>query len=180
MSPDGKWALLTAFAAGQENLYVYSLDELAKEHPVAKQLTSTAGSKSGAQFSPDSKDVFYLDDDRIQTISVEKREPKNIAVTAELDVDFEAQKREVFHQAWSYLNDRFFDPKFNGVDWEAVRREYEPRRRRSAHLGRDAPDHQPDDWRVERLALRHLRSRVVESNVFGPPRPSLRPGRVRS
>jgi tricorn protease len=127
VSPDGKWALLVASAAGQENLYVYSLDELAKDRPVAKQLTSTAGPKRNAQFSPDSKDVFYLDEGRIQTVSVEKREPKGISVTAELDVDFEAQKREVFHQAWSYLNDKFFDPKFNGVDWEAVRREYEPR-----------------------------------------------------
>lgn len=127
VSPDGKWALLVASAAGQENLYVYSLDELAKDRPVAKQLTSTAGPKRNAQFSADSKDVFYLDEGRIQTVSVEKREPKAISVSAELDVDFEAQKREVFHQAWSYLNDKFFDPKFNGVDWEAVRREYEPR-----------------------------------------------------
>lgn len=127
VSPDGKWALLVASAAGQENLYVYSLDELAKDRPVAKQLASTPGPKRNAQFSPDSKDVFYLDEGRIQTVSVEKREPKGISVTAELDVDFEAQKREVFHQAWSYLNDKFFDPKFNGADWEAVRREYEPR-----------------------------------------------------
>jgi tricorn protease len=126
ISPDGRWALLVASAAGQENLYVYSLDELAKDPPVAKQLTSTSGPKRNAQFSPDSKDVFYLDEGRIQTVSVEKREPKGISVTAEFDVDFEAQKREVFHQAWSYLNDQFFDPKFNGVDWEAVRREYEP------------------------------------------------------
>jgi tricorn protease len=126
VSPDGKWALLVASAAGQENLYIYSLDELAKDRPVAKQLTATNGPKRYAQFSPDSKDVFYLDEGRIQTVSVEKREPKGISVTAELDVDFEAQKREVFHQAWSYLNDKFFDPKFNGVDWEAVRRDYEP------------------------------------------------------
>ena len=51
---------------------------------------------------------------------------KPLAVTAEMDVDFAAEKMEVFHQAWTYTRDNFFDPKFNGVDWNAVRAEYEP------------------------------------------------------
>ena len=75
--------LLTASAAGQPNLYTYSLDELSRERPVARQLTSTAGGKSGAQFSPDSKEVYYLEDGRIQAITLERREPRAIAVTAE-------------------------------------------------------------------------------------------------
>lgn len=126
ISPDGKWLLLTATAAGQQNLYVYSLDELAKEPPVAKQLTATAGPKRHAQFTNDSKEVVYLDRGKIYSVSLEKREPKAIAVTAELDVDFATEKLEVFRQAWTYLRDGFFDDKMNGVDWNAVRAEYEP------------------------------------------------------
>ena len=53
ISPDGKMLLLTASAARQQNLYTFSLDELATEPPVARQVTSTAGAKTGAQFSPD-------------------------------------------------------------------------------------------------------------------------------
>ncbi len=127
ISPDGKWALLTASVAGQTNLYTYSLDELARERPVARQLTSTAGGKSAAQFSPDSKEVFFLEDGRIQAISIERRESRAVAVTAEMDVDFAREKMEVFDQAWSYQRDSFFDPEFNGVDWNAVRTEYRPR-----------------------------------------------------
>ena len=33
----------------------------------------------------------------------------------------------MFHQAWTYLRDQFFDEKMNGVDWNAVRAAYEPR-----------------------------------------------------
>ncbi len=127
ISPDGKWALLTATAAGQTNLYTYSLDELSRERPVARQLTSTAGGKSGAQFSPDSKEVYFLEDGRIQAITLERRESRSIAVTAELDVDFAREKLEVFDQAWSFQRDSFFDPAFNGVDWNAVRLQYRPR-----------------------------------------------------
>jgi Tol biopolymer transport system component len=126
ISPDGKWALLMASVAGQANLYTYSLDELSRERPVARQLTSTPGAKSAAQFSPDSKEVFFLEDGRIQAITLDRRESRPLAVTAEMDIDFAKERLEVFDQAWTYQRDSFFDPHFNGVDWNAVRAAYRP------------------------------------------------------
>jgi tricorn protease len=127
ISPDGKWLLLTASAAGQQNLYVFSVDELSKEPAVARQLTSTPGPKRSAHFTPDSKEVYYLDRGRVFNVTLERREPKAIAVAAELDVDFSREKLEAFHQAWTYLRDQFFDDKMNGVDWNLARTTYEPR-----------------------------------------------------
>lgn len=127
ISPDGKWALLVANAAGQQNLYVYSLDELAKEPAVAKQLTAAPGPKRDAQFSPDSKEVFYLDQGKINVVSLESHQPKPLAVTAEMDVDFAKEKMEVFEQAWTIQRDDFFDKSMNGVNWQAVHDEYAPR-----------------------------------------------------
>jgi tricorn protease len=126
ISADGKSVLLIATAAGQQNLYTYSLDELAKEPPVARQLTSTAGGKADARFSPDGKEVFFLDGGKISAVNVESRQVRAIATTAELDVEFAREKMEVFRQAWRYERDNFFDPKFHGVDWEGVRAQYEP------------------------------------------------------
>ena len=127
ISPDGKTLLLRARVAGQTNLYTYSIDELAKEPPVARQLTSTAAPKDSAQFSPDGKEIFFLEQGRIQVMPIESRAAKPLAVTAELDVDFAREKQEMFQQVWSDLRDTFFDPNFNGVDWNAVRAEYAPR-----------------------------------------------------
>ena len=126
ISPDGKSLLLVAGAGGQQNLYVYPLDELAREQPVARQITSTAGAKRDAQWSPDSKEVFYLEQGRINTVSIESRQPRAVAVTAEMDVSFDAEKIEVFSQAWRYLADNFADSAMNGVDWPAVRARYAP------------------------------------------------------
>jgi Tol biopolymer transport system component/C-terminal processing protease CtpA/Prc len=126
ISPDGKTAVLIAGAAGQENLYSWSLDDLAKERPVAKQLTATAGGKADVCFTPDSKEVYYLDDGRINAVALDKREPHAVSVTAELDVDFAQEKMVVFDQAWRLLRDDFFDPAFNGVDWQAARVRTEP------------------------------------------------------
>ena len=32
----------------------------------------------------------------------------------------------VFNEAWKTVNDNFFDPKFNGIDWQATRNKYQP------------------------------------------------------
>jgi carboxyl-terminal processing protease len=32
----------------------------------------------------------------------------------------------VFDQAWQTVNEQFFDPKFNGIDWKATRSKYRP------------------------------------------------------
>jgi Tol biopolymer transport system component len=126
ISPDGKLAVLTASAAGQQNLYAFNLDELSREPRVARQLTSTAGRKSSVQFSPDSKEVFYLERGAVSSVNVEGRVFKTLSITAEMDVDFAREKMEVFNQAWNDLRENFFDAEFHGVDWKAARAQYEP------------------------------------------------------
>ncbi len=126
MSPDGKVVVMVASAAGQQNLYSYSMDELARGPRIARQLTTTAGNKRAVHFTPDSKEIYFLERGGISAVTLSSRESHSVSVTAEMDVDFAREKIEVFHQAWGYLRDQFFDPKFNGVDWNAVKAEYEP------------------------------------------------------
>lgn len=126
LSPDGKSVLMPASVAGQTNLYLYSLDELATEPPVVRQITSTAENKSYAQFSPDGKEVFFLQGGRIASVNLESRQVKPLNVSAEMDVDFEQLKTEVFEQAWKLQRDNFYDEKFHGVDWQKVHDDYAP------------------------------------------------------
>jgi tricorn protease len=126
ISPDGKLVLMIASVANQTNFYVFPLDELSKDPFVSRQLTSTAGPKTTAQFSPDSKEVYYLEQGRINIIPLENRQTRPLAVTAEMDVDFAREKIEVFQQAWTYIRDNFFDPNFNGVNWSEVHDQYAP------------------------------------------------------
>jgi tricorn protease len=126
ISPDGKWVLIIAVVVNQQNLYVFPLDELSRDPLVARQLTSTAGGKRWAQFSPDSKEIFYLEQGRIAIYNLDKGQTRPLAVTAEMDVDFNREKMEAFRQAWTSLRDNFYDPKFHGANWEEVRAEFEP------------------------------------------------------
>jgi Tol biopolymer transport system component/C-terminal processing protease CtpA/Prc len=127
LSPDGKTLVVTARVAGRTNLYAWSLDPLADEPPVARQLTSTRGDKADAQFSPDGKKVYYLDDGKLFAVPLEEGgKAKSIALSADVDIDFAQDKMTAFDQAWTWLRDNFHDPRMNGVDWNAVRQEYAP------------------------------------------------------
>lgn len=126
VSPDGRQLLLVASAAGQQQLFTYPLDELSSEPPVARQITTSAGFKGSAQWAPDSKSVWFLEAGRVVNVPIESRTPRAVALRAELDVDFDREKVEVFNQAWEYLNDNFYDPGFHGTNWNAVRETYAP------------------------------------------------------
>jgi tricorn protease len=126
ISADGKVLLFAARSANQPGLYTYSLDELSKEPPVARQLTSTPGRKADYAFSPDAKDVFYLENGSVKSITVESRTPKTITVTAPMQIDFDVEKKVVFEEAWETLNRRFYDANFNGRNWLKLHDEWAP------------------------------------------------------
>jgi Tol biopolymer transport system component/C-terminal processing protease CtpA/Prc len=127
ISPDGKTLLFTASLAGQESLYEYSLDELAKEPPVPLQVAASKKPKDFYAFTPDSKQIVFLDGGVVTTSPVEEPKPKPVAINAEMDVRFDQEKQVVFDQAWSMLNHSFYDPKFHGADWPALRARFAPR-----------------------------------------------------
>jgi Tol biopolymer transport system component/C-terminal processing protease CtpA/Prc len=124
LSPDGKTAALVASTAGQTNIYTYSLDDLAVDRPVARQITTTPGGKADLHFTPDGREIVYLDGGRIQIANLERRDSRALAVTAEFTVDFTRERQVVFDQAWTLLRDNFFDANFNGVNWEASHERY--------------------------------------------------------
>jgi tricorn protease len=138
ISPDGKTLALLAEVAGQTNIYTYSLDELSREPATARQLTSTAGGKSNIAWTPNSKEIFYVEGGRggpdaggggdagVRSISLETRVPKPLALATAIDVDFDAEKMVVFDEAWTTLEHRFWNPTFNGADWPALRDEWRP------------------------------------------------------
>jgi tricorn protease len=126
ISSDGKTLVFVASERGQDNLYTYNLDELADEPPVPRQLSSSARPKTDAGLTGDGKTVFYLDGGQIISTPLDTPKPKAVAVAADMDVDFAAEKRVVFDEAWDVLNRRFYDPGFHGKDWSALRAHYLP------------------------------------------------------
>jgi Tol biopolymer transport system component/C-terminal processing protease CtpA/Prc len=125
ISPDGKTLAVIASAEGQTNIYTINIDELATD-TTPRQITSTAGNKFAAQFSPDSKEIYYVEGGRVMIANLDRRDSRPLAINLEMNVNFAREKMETFKQGWRYLRDNFYDEKYHGADWEAVRRTFEP------------------------------------------------------
>jgi hypothetical protein len=134
-SHDGQWIY---FSSARQH-------PLVKEPPVARQLTSTSGEKTDAQFSPDGKNIYYLDGDKLFPVPLAAGgKSKAIALDADVDIDFATARALAFEQAWTWLRDNFHDPNMHGVDWNAVRAEYAP-------LIAGAPTPASVNWRMNLL-----------------------------
>ena len=119
ISPDGRTLSFTAMAGGQTQLYSWPLDELVRD-PQLRALTTTPAAKGSIQWSGDSREIWFLEGGRIAALTLESRVARTVATSAEVDVSFEAEKRAMFEQAWSYLAHNFFDETMHGADWNAV------------------------------------------------------------
>jgi Tol biopolymer transport system component/C-terminal processing protease CtpA/Prc len=141
ISPDGKYLLFSAAAAGQANLYLYTIDEDAAGGGRGgrggggrggdgirgvRQLTTTPGQKSHPHFSADSREVYFLESGRVQSINIDNRQARSVNVDAEMDIDFQKEKLAVFEEAWAGQRDGYYDPKYHGADWNAIRKTYQP------------------------------------------------------
>ena len=183
ISPDGKILAFLAEAAGQQNIYTYSLDENSREPPTPRQLTTTPGFKNEITFSPDSTQIYYMEGGGgrggpaagggeggggLRSINIASRMVKPINLTASLDVDFDAEKQVVFDEAWSTLDHRFFRADFNGADWASLKSEWEP----YIEGARTGPELRRDiNFLIGELNTSH-------SGISRPAMPAVRTGRL--
>ncbi len=52
--------------------------------------------------------------------------PRRVDFTVRLEVDQEAERRQVFEEAWRVMKNRYYDPQMHGVNWAAAKDTYEP------------------------------------------------------
>jgi tricorn protease len=128
-SPDGKWL---AFAAqvpanndpGNQRVYAIAADAAFSSSPAPILLASTSGSKQFLGFSPDSKEVFFLDGTHIAAATIHPSKVRTIAATCELDVDVAKDGKTLLNDTWSILGENYYDPKMHGADWDALLKHY--------------------------------------------------------
>jgi tricorn protease len=125
ISPDSKMLIFHWPMTGNHNLWSICFDEDRKDDP-PKQLTFNNGGKWSIYFVPDSRKIYYLDNGRIHYLKIAENggrdgDPKALESRAEMDTDFEAEKFQMFNEAWRLIRNNFYDPNLHGADWEAVR-----------------------------------------------------------
>ncbi|MCK4547276.1 MAG: PD40 domain-containing protein [Candidatus Eisenbacteria sp.] len=110
-------------------LHVYDLEE--KEDEVV------ISGVSGVDFSHDRKKVIYSSD---RTYGITDAKAGASVGDGKLDLgglemmlDPREEWRQMFHEAWRFERDYFYDPNMHGYDWDALRAQYEPLVEHVAH-----------------------------------------------
>ncbi|GAB4202904.1 MAG: S41 family peptidase [Roseiflexaceae bacterium] len=125
ISPDSRDLIFNATVAGKTNLWSLPLDEPREDQP-PRQLTAGSSVKSAAQFAPDGKSFYFLDGGQIAIRKFPGGDQSTLGVYAEVVVDFNQEKRQMFEECWRLLRDHFYDPTFRGLDWSAARAQFAP------------------------------------------------------
>ena len=108
---------------GDQRVYAIATDAAFSDSPSAPTptlLAATSGSKQYLRFSPDGKEVFFLDGTHIAAATLDPPSVRTIAATCELDVDVAKENKVLLNDTWSYLGENYYTPKMNGVDWDGL------------------------------------------------------------
>jgi tricorn protease len=92
-----------------------------------KQITKKNQKPYGISLLPDGKKIMMLKSGGqlfSMDIKTEKQEP--VAFSAQMKIDYEKEREQIFEEAWRSLDQRFYDPGFHGKDWEELRKKYKP------------------------------------------------------
>jgi C-terminal processing protease CtpA/Prc len=71
--------------------------------------------------------VFALTEDgQINRITTKDDKSEALNVTSRVNIDYAQEREQIFDEGWRALNAGFYDPKFHGQDWQALRNKYRP------------------------------------------------------
>ena len=144
ISPDGRKVAFKGTNNGQTDLWVVSTDGRQMSRLTtggllaARSSANLQWSKQLARFGGPSSIIYFRDKNgQVRVASLEKASstsstassndsivtlPFKVKMTIKTDEEF----TEMFDQAWRYLAENFYDNKFHGANWDAVRAKYRP------------------------------------------------------
>jgi Tol biopolymer transport system component/C-terminal processing protease CtpA/Prc len=127
ISPDGKTLVFVARSQGRSDLWAASPDGAN-----VRRITSTGIGPGGLEWTRDGARLYFVASDG--ALHYLPREafaapgaPTNVqtvAFTVRMTIDRLTDYQAVFDEAWQTLAERFYDPKFHGVDWKGVGEKY--------------------------------------------------------
>ena len=72
------------------------------------------------------KSIYFLQNGgQLGKLIVDGNKQETIPFQAKMKINHPEERRQMFAEGWRSLRDGFYDPKFHGRDWEALRKRYE-------------------------------------------------------
>lgn len=91
-----------------------------------KEITKGGSNPGGLTMDKEGKYLYYTKMGGSLTrhdIKGDKAEP--LPYSAKLKIDYRAERKQIFEEAWRTIRDGFYDPQFHGNNWNSLKKKYE-------------------------------------------------------
>lgn len=122
ISKDGETFFFTASDPAVRGNDLYSVKFNRED---LKQLTEGGQNPYRLTLSVDGEKMFALRRGQLNEVSSDG-DFTTLPFKATMVINRKDEQTQVFDEAWSALNQGFYDPEFHGDDWEALRKKYRP------------------------------------------------------
>ncbi|WP_447770671.1 S41 family peptidase [Sphingobacterium faecium] len=79
-----------------------------------------------SQFTEANGKYFILNKGTIQKYNLEQNKLDALNINFKFNRDLENEFKQMFYETWAGLEENFYDSTFHGIDWEVMKKKYEP------------------------------------------------------
>ena len=112
----------------------YNLWETEIRTKSTKMLVALGAKSASLQWDAKKENLFLLSDGSISKVDVAGGKKEPVKLNAEMVLDADAERKFMFDHIWLKTNGIFYTSTFHGIDWHAMRTEYE---KYLPHIGND-------------------------------------------
>jgi tricorn protease len=127
ISRNGRWIAYRA-GTGGDDLWLVSVDG-----STMQRLSTGSTQPRMIRWSSNSQTIWFLDGTgSLRTASLgfaglgAAAAPSTVAFTAKMTIRRDEEFAQMFEQSWRALSTHFYDVRYHGVDWNAIREKYRP------------------------------------------------------
>ncbi|WP_431210909.1 hypothetical protein ACQ86N_33895 [Puia sp. P3] len=156
ISRDGETFYYTTASSTAKGRDLYSIKWDGKD---LKELTKGGANPSNVSTDKDGKYLYYNTRmGAMARIDLKTAASENLPYSARLKIDYVKERTQVFEEAWRTMRDGYYDPNFNGYDWNKLREKI-PRPLRIRQHQQRLPRYVQSPARRDQLQPRRLHGR---------------------
>ena len=107
----------------EDKMNLWSTNLRSKETKMVLKLGASRGS---LQWDKEMENLFLLSDGKISKLDLGKGKKEVVKIAGEMAFDVAAERAAIFDHVWIRTNAIFYHPDFHGIDWDQMKKEYEP------------------------------------------------------
>lgn len=122
----GEFIYYTIGGSGRQNFEVErNMYKIKWDGTKNEEVLGGGKSPYGLSQSEDGKELYFLTrGGRFNKLKGSK--PETLSISSNLKINYPEEKAQIFEEGWRALNAGFYDPKFHGQDWTALKAKYKP------------------------------------------------------